>query len=329
MKVEADDWKDKYEQMGKLYDELVENIGGLADENGQLLIKCQQLEVDEKKYKEELAMMEDLQGENDALHQSMEEAMELATGMSEKMASFVQAHVMSVQGYEEKLASLNDKLNQAALPKEERSTALYALKEDNELLRTQFKEAENYYERDLMELGAETSLNEENKVLRTKLEEAKEAGDYYKQELIELDAEKEAAYQTCEVLQQEIDLLSKALEESKMGLDASLHLSDEGSTKENNLAERIKTIGNVGPKGEVPKAAQSTPDNLNEEQKMPSRTAPNINNNERSTLQGYASLLPQYGCYDYNGMSECMAIADEAEREAVARIRKRIYEREG
>ena len=84
-------------------------------------------------------------------------------------------------------------------------------------------------------------------------------------------------------------MLSKALEESKMGLDATLHLSDEGSTKENNLADRTKTSDDVGPKGKVPKAAQSTPDNLNEEQTMSSRSAPyiapKVNDDERSTIQ--------------------------------------------
>mmetsp|Transcript_17648 Transcript_17648/g.31915 ORF Transcript_17648/g.31915 Transcript_17648/m.31915 type:complete len:155 (-) Transcript_17648:105-569(-) len=150
---------------------------------------------------------------------------------------------------------------------------------------------------------------------------------------MELDAEKEAAYQTCEVLQQEIDLLSKALKKSELEYDDSLHLSDEGSTKENNLADRTKTSDDVGPKGKVPKAAQSTPDNLNEAQTMSSRSAPSIapkvNDNERSTIQRSmvtnASIVSQYGCYDYNGISDCIAIAAEAEREAVARIRKRRY----
>ena len=195
--AEAVDWKDKYEQMGQLNDELVEK--------------------------------------NDTLHQSLEEATKIATGMSEKMTGFGQAHEVSVKGYEENLASLDEKLNQAELSKEECSTALYALKEENEVLTTQFKEDENYFEQDLMELGAEKALQEEIKVLRAELEEAKDAEDYYNRELAGVDAEKEAAYHNCEVLQQEIDLLNeasdalglqqeidflrKALEESEMGYD--------------------------------------------------------------------------------------------------------------
>ena len=112
--------------------------------------------------------------------------MKLMTGMSEKMTSFGQAHEVSVKGYEEKLASLNDKLNQAVLSKEECSTALYALKVENEVLKDQFKEAENYFDQDLMELGAEKALKEENKVLRAELEAARKAEDFHSRELTKL-----------------------------------------------------------------------------------------------------------------------------------------------
>jgi len=44
--AEAIDWKDKYDQMGQSYNELVDKTGDLAEESGQRLIRCQQLEVD-------------------------------------------------------------------------------------------------------------------------------------------------------------------------------------------------------------------------------------------------------------------------------------------
>mmetsp|Transcript_38028 Transcript_38028/g.69809 ORF Transcript_38028/g.69809 Transcript_38028/m.69809 type:complete len:377 (-) Transcript_38028:385-1515(-) len=149
VKAEVDDWKGKNAQMGHLYDDLVEKVGALANENGELLIKCQQLEEDEKEYKAELAQMEGMQDDYDTMHQSMEEAMTLATGMSENMAIFVEDHKATVKGFKEKLASKNIELGQAALSKEVLSMTLNALKEENEVLRTQFKEAENYYEQNL------------------------------------------------------------------------------------------------------------------------------------------------------------------------------------
>ena len=54
--------------MGQLYSELVENIGDLAEENGQLLIKCQQLEVDESMLNDMLVVkIDDLADENERL----------------------------------------------------------------------------------------------------------------------------------------------------------------------------------------------------------------------------------------------------------------------
>ena len=68
MTAEAVDWKDKYEQMGQLYNELVENNGDLVEENGQLLIKCQQLEVDESRLNDMLVVkIDDLADENERL----------------------------------------------------------------------------------------------------------------------------------------------------------------------------------------------------------------------------------------------------------------------
>ena len=66
--AEAVNWKDKYEQMGQLYNELVENNGDLAEENGQLLMKCQQLEADESMLNDMLVVkIDDLADENERL----------------------------------------------------------------------------------------------------------------------------------------------------------------------------------------------------------------------------------------------------------------------
>ena len=83
-KAEVEDWKGKYAQMGQLYDVLVEKVGALAVENGDLQVKCQKLEEEDEKIKEEL---EGIQEECDVLHLSMEEAVQLASGMSKNMVN--------------------------------------------------------------------------------------------------------------------------------------------------------------------------------------------------------------------------------------------------
>jgi len=65
-------WKDKYEQMEQLYNELVEKTGDLAEENDQLLIKCEQLEVDESMQNDMLAVkIGDLAEENEKLESEL------------------------------------------------------------------------------------------------------------------------------------------------------------------------------------------------------------------------------------------------------------------
>ena len=95
----------------------------------------------------------------DSLHQSMEEgeeAIQLASGMNKKMATFVQAREVSVKYYEEKLAILKDELNQVALSKEELSSALYLLKEENTAPRAALEEsheAKEYYNQELIDFN--------------------------------------------------------------------------------------------------------------------------------------------------------------------------------
>lgn len=181
---EVNDWKDRHEKMGQLYDELVTKVGELADENGHLIAKCKQLEEDEAKRDDELDTLEETKEENVMLHQSMEETMQLVREMNEKMASFVQVHESTVQGYEEKLTSLKEKLQSgeneemlSMIPEEELpTTTSHAPREKNEAL--------------IVELKSQ------------------------KQQIAELKAEKGEAYHLCGVFQHEIDMLRQALEDS-------------------------------------------------------------------------------------------------------------------
>mmetsp|Transcript_16311 Transcript_16311/g.27844 ORF Transcript_16311/g.27844 Transcript_16311/m.27844 type:complete len:594 (-) Transcript_16311:38-1819(-) len=245
VKAEAQDWKGKYDKIQCLHDELVERVAKLAEENGQLVTQNERLEEEFERHKEDLAVLEDLQEENDALHESMEEAMDLAEAMNQKMANFVQVHNYTVREYEEtlgKLANTNE-LNRERSNDDGRSTAFRALEEENELLRAQFKEAESYFSQDnlkLKEVNAEKeALREESDALRAKLDKAKEVEEGYKQELIEFDAENDAIYRTCVGLRKEIDLLQRnALvdpkstqdDKRKRSLSSSSHSSSQSSS---------------------------------------------------------------------------------------------------
>ena len=75
-----------------------------------------------------------------------------------------------------------------------------------------------------------------------RLESAKEgAYQYLREDIKKAILERKEAYQTCDVLQQEIDLLRRTLEESKghHNNESPHSSSDEGSVKENKLAERM------------------------------------------------------------------------------------------
>ena len=83
MKSEVNNWKDKHEQMGQLYNQLLTTAGDLADKNGHLIAECKQLDEDETKRKDELDTLEETKEENAMLNQSMEEAVQLVSGMNE------------------------------------------------------------------------------------------------------------------------------------------------------------------------------------------------------------------------------------------------------
>lgn len=223
--AEAVDWKGRH-------DWLASKSGYLVKENGQLVAKRQQLEENEKNHKEELEQMEDMQEENDALHESMEEAGRLSAEMSEKEANFDEAHRKTVKNYEEKLAGQNDQFTRAALSRSEISTELNALKEENTILRREFEECRKQYHQKLAELDAAKDPREKNGRLRAELEEARMAEDIYEQELAELAAKRDDAYKICEVLQREVNELHETMEELRGDKCEGLHLHARGSTKE-------------------------------------------------------------------------------------------------
>mmetsp|Transcript_477 Transcript_477/g.882 ORF Transcript_477/g.882 Transcript_477/m.882 type:complete len:350 (-) Transcript_477:113-1162(-) len=166
-KAQLDAWKGKYGQMGNLYDDLVEKVGDLSDENARLATKCQRLEESETRREEQSDELNCIREECEVLHRSMEEAMEMATGMSDGMAKMVTRHRSSAGEYERRLAELNGELLSETLTRKRREGELEeanarlvraavvqkrcevemeALREEGEVLRTQFREAERFYE---------------------------------------------------------------------------------------------------------------------------------------------------------------------------------------
>ena len=212
VKTGVEEWKERY-------DELVEKINDLAEENEELLTKCHQLELAslassfkrnterrlsfddrflenakgkeggnqqpmqllEKRYKESLATIDALQAENDMLHKSIDEAMEDSGGVNE------------VNQYcQQQLASIIKNLEQTTLSKEVIEMELQHIKE-------------------------------QNKALRTEAEEANATMEHYELEVKELESCRMNAYHTCEVLQKEIDFLHERLDSSIEERDKQLY----------------------------------------------------------------------------------------------------------
>mmetsp|Transcript_23651 Transcript_23651/g.50094 ORF Transcript_23651/g.50094 Transcript_23651/m.50094 type:complete len:433 (+) Transcript_23651:22-1320(+) len=144
---DADKFKSRSTQMGQLYDDLVARVEILADENGQLTSRIAELETNEAEYKEELLLNRYMREDYDTMQTSMEDAMKLATGMTEHMSKFVNDHKATVADYENKLELLNEELDAMELAQEDVVRELEAIREENEVLRTQFREAESFYKK--------------------------------------------------------------------------------------------------------------------------------------------------------------------------------------
>jgi hypothetical protein len=177
----VDDRMDRRYQDRSNENELMEKIRHLTHANGQLLAKCQKLGEVESQRDELLVLVEELRVENDAINRSMDEAMQLMSGMRQKMVGHAREQDECVRDYETQVANLMDEIDQAAL-----------------------------------------SRAELNMSWSTRLEERKE-------EVEKLRIENREAYQTCEVLQREIDMLYKALEESKAGSKRDIVEKTNGS----------------------------------------------------------------------------------------------------
>ena len=174
----ADGFKEKHTHMQELYDELVQKVGDLATENGELLAQCKQLERDNLRKNKDLDMIEEVRSENETLHESLVEAVDLVNSMSEQLSNFAKAHEASVQSYEEQISRLKDEL----------------------MLTTNCEDASAVD--DISAITSVTSFVEENEALL--------------KQVVELKSDKAEAYETCHVLRREIDVLRMALNDARV-----------------------------------------------------------------------------------------------------------------
>jgi chromosome segregation ATPase len=204
VKSQVDGWKEKHQTMVQINEEIVGKMCQLSEENDELRFKCQEIEFGKAESEATTAVqrmtsmraiiadegptedvaeqttstgqdtlneIKKLRVENNTLHQSMESALELASAMNDKMTSFVVAHNISVQGYEEKIASMKSELKKTTSSEEESSIG--------------------------------------SKILREQVETLHENLRQYESVVLDLEAERNDAYDTCKILQQEIDFLSQ------------------------------------------------------------------------------------------------------------------------
>ena len=213
VKSQVDDWKEKHQTMVQINEEIVGKMCQLSEENDELQFKCQELEfgkaeseattavqhitsmraiITDEGSTEDAAEQATSTGQDTPseieklfLHQSMESALELASAMNDKMTSLVVAHNISVQGYEEKIASLKSELKETASSKEESSIGSRILREEVETLHENLRQCERV--------------------------------------VLGLEAERNDAYDTCEILQQEIDFQSQKFASSEYQRSSSVN----------------------------------------------------------------------------------------------------------
>mmetsp|Transcript_11564 Transcript_11564/g.24659 ORF Transcript_11564/g.24659 Transcript_11564/m.24659 type:complete len:1393 (+) Transcript_11564:306-4484(+) len=291
--------------------------------------------ITEMEHKDALSRLQDMQDENDALHESMEEAIDMASDMKVKMAKFVSMHETTVREYDSKLGKMKEEYQEMRLSKEELSTKLETLRRENKSLTAELDEAnslvassssrdeieiekQNSLKREKRELSAAMeNLHKENEKLHESMKEMnslvataeecvgklsaenaslKDAQEYYEQQLQEINVEREAneylrqeiksvsteredAYDTCKVLQQEVDMLRRQLKESKGRVErlsstgdlalegGASSLSKENQEKLDDLTRKNKSLTKeLEQKNKALQAVQLALENLKEEQ---------------------------------------------------------------
>ena len=115
--AQSADSKYRHDELRRQNYEILEKIGRLTNENGQLLARCHKHEEEEYQHGNLLVIADKLHEENDEIHDIMSE-------ISGGLENFIQVHEDCIQRYETQLASLKVEKDQAELSKEELETML-------------------------------------------------------------------------------------------------------------------------------------------------------------------------------------------------------------
>jgi len=165
--------------------------------------------------------------------------------------------------------------------KEEQALELVKLKDENGKLHEAIKEMKSLVSTLVNKLSEESALlkdaREFNEQQEEELNVEKMANTYLREEINSISTEREEAYDACEVLQQEINLLRQkcAKLDERFDSDDSIPSSDDNS-KEDKLAELTKVtdtlMKELDQKNEALQAVQSVLKSLKEEQSIIKKT---------------------------------------------------------
>jgi len=251
------------------------DLRAMAKELMRNLQRCFLLAAKNEEGVNMLGMIPDAQAENGTFHVLMEDAIRLAGEITEKIATFIESRDSSVNEYDAKFAALNEDLNQEISSNDELSRQMDALMKDNKQLIQELEEANtlvvssvrneikqeqlsketwNREKRDLV--TAIDGLRKENEKLQASLSSLsasirnelenelipeREANARLKEMVGGASAEREEAYDTCKVLQDEIYQLRQSLEESR-GRIRELQRSDASVSSSNAEKEKLAEI---------------------------------------------------------------------------------------
>ena len=194
-------------------------------------------------HEEAMSIIQTIQTENDTLYESMEETIQLLTGTMTTKKDELSNRVEVLTKENKKLcmeleqvntmvmvSSVRDEIVQEQLvskeswTKEKRdlSMAMDNLKLENERLHQSMMEmnslvatAEECVDKLTEENASLKNNNEYYEQQWNELNDAKESNEYLREEIKSITTEREEAYDTCKVLQQEINVLRKSVKESK------------------------------------------------------------------------------------------------------------------
>jgi hypothetical protein len=114
---EANDTNDAHDRLRRRNDEIVEKIGRLTYENGQLLSSCRRHEEEGIERDDLRVFADELDGENEELRERMD-------NMCFKLDDFTKVHEECVRRYETKLTELKNEKNRAITSMEESNAKL-------------------------------------------------------------------------------------------------------------------------------------------------------------------------------------------------------------